>query len=107
MISRLCEWIVLRIPVGSRACKLHSGAAQYRTKTKRFALAGRPCKKSVVPGKNPSSGAFDEAQAGSCKTTVVAECNVGSCPRGHPRKGPCASRRRPGARRADEAPPLR
>src|SRR5260370_19004152 len=61
----------------------------------------------LFPGKNPSSGACDEAQASSCKTTVVAECNVGSFPGGHPRKDAGSSPRRPGARRAHQASPLR
>jgi hypothetical protein len=44
------------------ASGINCGRSEYRIAAKRFALASRPCKGSVVPGENPISGALDEAQ---------------------------------------------
>src|SRR5260221_10195380 len=110
MISRLHE----------RDCGYARGE---RTASLESSVEGTPAARSIelrrndLPGpavhvrsrlfKNPSSGAFDEAQASSCETTVVAECNVGSFHGGHPRKDAGSSLRRPGAGWTDQAPPLR
>src|SRR6266404_4129221 len=65
MISRLREMdCASRIPPENTECHgsaggpIHSRQTQYGATAKRFHKASRPCKRSIVPDKNPSSGAI-------------------------------------------------
>src|ERR1700694_1921318 len=77
---------------GGRGGGINCDCNEYRIAKKRFALASRPCKRSVVPGKDPTSGAFDEAQVLSSRPAFVAERAFSGCSGGHCGKGPRASR---------------